>query len=494
MIKEVKIPEISENVTSGKVVDVLVRPGDAIEVDDPIIEFETEKAVVEIPSPFRGRVAEILVEEGDELKVGDVIAKIDTGEGEEKQEAPEEKERYEERKVGAGKEVKRPSEKEGRSEEEGDREEPGRKAKERPEEREVEADSQEVTAEGKEGAAEEEEKEKKEEKEAQRGPVPEIGEEKSRGRGGAKDSGSAPASPSVRRFARELGVDIREVRPAEAGGRISEADVKAHVRRASIGKEGEGEPGLPSAEAPARQPELPDFNRWGEIETRELTGVRRLTAEKMVASWQTVVHVTQFERVDITAAAEFIRCKADRAADQGVKLTITPFLMKVCAAALRKFSQFNSSIDMVKNDLILKKYVHIGLAVDTPRGLLVPVVRNADRKTILELAVEIVDLAGRARDKKIKPDEMEGGTFTISNQGGIGGTNFTPVVFWPQAAILGVSQASIEPVYIDGELRPRQILPLALSYDHRIADGADAARFLRWMRESIEHPLAMHFE
>jgi pyruvate dehydrogenase E2 component (dihydrolipoamide acetyltransferase) len=148
----------------------------------------------------------------------------------------------------------------------------------------------------------------------------------------------------------------------------------------------------------------------------------------------------------------------------------------------------------MKKQLILKKYVHIGLAVDTPRGLLVPVVRNADSKTIRKLAVEIVDLARRARDKKIKPDEMEGGTFTISNQGGIGGTNFTPVVFWPQAAILGVSRASSEPVYIDGELRPRQVLPLALSYDHRIADGADAARFVRWICESIEHPLTMHFD
>ncbi len=243
-----------------------------------------------------------------------------------------------------------------------------------------------------------------------------------------------------------------------------------------------------------RQPELPDFSRWGEIETRELTGVRRLTAEKITASWQAVVHVTQFDRVDITAALEFMRRNAERVASRGGKLTLTAVLFKVCAAALRKFSQFNTSIDPRNNRMILKKYVHIGLAVDTPRGLLVPVVRNADRKSILELAVEIGDLAGRARSKKIMPDEMDGGTFTISNQGGIGGTNFTPVVFWPQAAILGVSQASTEPKYIDGELRPRQVLPLALSYDHRIADGAAAARFLRWICESIEQPLTMHFD
>jgi pyruvate dehydrogenase E2 component (dihydrolipoamide acetyltransferase) len=298
----------------------------------------------------------------------------------------------------------------------------------------------------------------------------------------------------VRRFARELGVDIHEVRPAEPGGRISEADVRAYVRRASIGNEEKEGIGGPRAGVAARRPALPDFTRWGEVESRELTAVRRLTAEKMSASWQSVVHVTQFDRVDITAVSEFMRRKAERVADAGGKLTITAVLMKICAAALVKFPQFNASIDPDGNRLILKKYVHIGLAVDTPRGLLVPVVRDADRKTILELAVEIVALSGRARDKKITPDEMEGGTFTISNQGGIGGTDFTPVVFWPQAAILGVSRASTEPVYIDGELRPRQVLPLALSYDHRIADGADAARFLRWIREGIEHPLAMLFD
>jgi pyruvate dehydrogenase E2 component (dihydrolipoamide acetyltransferase) len=245
-----------------------------------------------------------------------------------------------------------------------------------------------------------------------------------------------------------------------------------------------------SAELPA----LPDFSNWGEVETRELSSVRRLTAGSVSVSWQTVVHVTQFERVDITAALDFMGRHADKVADQGGKLTITAVLMKICAAALKRFPAFNASIDTANNRLILKKYVHIGLAVDTPRGLLVPVVRNADRKSILELAVEIGDLARSARDKKIKPDEMEGGTFTISNQGGIGGTNFTPVVFWPQAAILGVSRASTEPLYVDGEFRPRTLLPLALSYDHRIADGADAARFVRWIRDGIEQPLTLHLD
>jgi pyruvate dehydrogenase E2 component (dihydrolipoamide acetyltransferase) len=296
----------------------------------------------------------------------------------------------------------------------------------------------------------------------------------------------------VRRFARELGVDIHAVKAAGPGERITEADVKAYVKKelSAESKPGVAEHSL----APAERPALPDFSRWGEVETRELTSVRRLTAGSVAVSWQTVVHVTQFERVDITAAMDFMGRNADKVADQGGKLTITAVLMKICAAALTRFPAFNASIDPENNQLILKKYVHIGLAVDTPRGLLVPVVRNVDRKTILELAVDIVDLARRARNKKIKPDEMEGGTFTISNQGGIGGTDFTPVVFWPQAAILGVSRATTEPQYVDGELRPRTVLPLALSYDHRIADGADAARFVRWIRDSIEHPLTAHLD
>jgi pyruvate dehydrogenase E2 component (dihydrolipoamide acetyltransferase) len=479
MIKEVRIPEISENVTSGKVVAVLVHPGDEIEVDDPIIEFETEKAVVEIPSPFKGRVTEVLAGEGDELNVGDVIARIDTETEAGRKEARAEGKRGGEREAGgAGK-----AETAARDEalEEGEEaireerkpaEEPGRKTAEATGYRKRKAEA---------------EPGQKEEK-----GFPEDKEKRPRGEGDAQKRLPAPASPSVRRFARELGVDIHEVQPGEPGSRITEADVKAFVKRARL--KGERPAAAASAGGPGEAPGLPDFTRWGEIESRELTGVRRLTAEKMAASWQAVVHVTQFDRVDITAVREFMRRKAEQVAEQGGRLTITAVLMKACAAALRRFPQFNTSIDLPNHRLIFKKYVHVGLAVDTPRGLLVPVVRHADRKTILELAVEIVDLAGRARDKKIKPDEMEGGTFTISNQGGIGGTDFTPVVFWPQAAILGVSQASTEPRYIDSELRPREILPLALSYDHRIADGADAARFLRWIRESIEHPLAMHFD
>lgn len=474
MIKEIKIPEISENVTSGKVVEVLVEPGDDLKVDDPVIEFETEKAVVEIPSPFEGRITEVLVQEGEEMNVGDVIAKIDTEKGAAGEENGKEGAEAQAEGDGGKTESKSAAEEKAPAEEEVIKERPERKdeAEEKKEEKAETADS--------EGAAGEGEEEKARQAEEKRPQAV------------ADKRAPAAASPSVRRFARELGVDIHAVKAAGPGDRITEADVKAYVKKELSA---ESKPGVAEhSPAPAERPALPDFSRWGEVETRELTSVRRLTAGSVAVSWQTVVHVTQFERVDITAAMDFMGRNADKVADQGGKLTITAVLMKICAAALTRFPAFNASIDPANNQLISKKYVHIGLAVDTPRGLLVPVVRNADRKTILELAVEIVDLARRARNKKIKPDEMEGGTFTISNQGGIGGTDFTPVVFWPQAAILGVSRATTEPQYVDGELRPRTVLPLALSYDHRIADGADAARFVRWIRDSIEHPLTVHLD
>jgi pyruvate dehydrogenase E2 component (dihydrolipoamide acetyltransferase) len=296
----------------------------------------------------------------------------------------------------------------------------------------------------------------------------------------------------VRRFARELGVDIYKIKASDPGGRITEDDVKAHVKR------GDGpEKMAPSGIGPTEmtpEPELTDFSRWGDVETVELDGVRRITAANMSIAWRTVPHVTQFDQADITGLQAFIEKNAETVARSGGKLTVTSILVKVCAAALKKFERFNASIDPANQRLILKKYVHIGIAADTPRGLLVPVVRNADRKNISQIAAEITDLADRARSKKLKPDEMEGGTFTISNQGGIGGVGFTPIVFWPQAAILGVSRASTEPRFIDGEFKPRSMLPLSLSFDHRMIDGADAARFLRWMCESLEQPFTMVLE
>jgi len=464
MIEEVTIPEISENVESGTIIRVLVAVGDMIDIDDVLVEFETEKALVEIPSTVKGKIAELLAKEGDEMRVGDVIARVDTdGEADQKDTA-----------ASAA-----PAE-EARKEKEAD---PDQGVPEKPSLAQGPGKVEAEVAESEKAAAPTAEKP---------AGTPEPAETQKKTEDRTADRGPAPASPSVRRLARELGVDIYAVKAAKPGGRITEADVKAFVKKGEPAVR-TAPPGAAPTETPG-EPGLPDFSRWGEVETVALDGVRRITAANMSAAWRTVPHVTQFDQADITGLQDFISKNAAKVAQNGGKLTLTAILVKVCAAVLKRFERFNASIDPVNRQLILKKYVHIGIAADTPRGLLVPVVRHADQKSISRLAAEITDLADRARNKKLKPDEMEGGTFTLSNQGGIGGVGFTPVVFWPQAAILGVSRASIMPRYIDGEFKPRSMLPLSLSFDHRIIDGADAARFLRWVCESLEHPFTMVLE
>jgi pyruvate dehydrogenase E2 component (dihydrolipoamide acetyltransferase) len=295
----------------------------------------------------------------------------------------------------------------------------------------------------------------------------------------------APASPSIRRLARELGLDIHQIRGSGPSGRITESDVKRHVR--------DRRPDTSHTALP-QTPELPDFSRWGEIEIEQMETVRRLTAQSTATSWSSIPHVTQFDEADVSHVMAFIEKNAKSAEKAGARLTITAIITRICALGLQRFPQFNASVDMTHQRIIHKRYVHIGIAVDTPRGLLVPVVRDADRKSILELAKAIADLAERARNKKIKPDELEGGTFTISNQGGIGGAGFTPIVLWPQVAILGISRSAVKPVYNKDRLEPRTILPLSLSYDHRIIDGADAARFLRWICDCLNQPLTLFLE
>ncbi len=463
MIEEVKIPEISENVESGTIVRVLVEVGDMIDIDDVLVEFETEKALVEIPSTVKGKITEMLAKKGDEMRVGDVIARVDT------ESRSDDKDTAESEPAADDAQKKKEEEEQELPEES--------PPAETPEEVKAEVDEKEQDA-------------AQAPKKPADAPEPAVAQKKTEDR--PADRGPAPATPSVRRFARELGVDIYDVKASRPGGRITGNDVKAHVKKGER-PDKTAPPGIAAAEMTA-EPELPDFSRWGEVETVELDGVRRITAANMSIAWRSVPHVNQFDQADITGLQEFINKNAEKVAQNGGKLTVTAILVKVCAAALKKFGRFNASIDPANQRLILKKYVHIGIAADTPRGLLVPVVRNADQKSISRLAAEISDLADRARNKKLKPDEMEGGTFTLSNQGGIGGVGFTPIVFWPQAAILGVSRASVMPRYIDGEFKPRSLLPLSLSFDHRIIDGADAARFLRWVCESLEHPFTMLLE
>jgi len=286
-------------------------------------------------------------------------------------------------------------------------------------------------------------------------------------------------------------VDINQVQGSGAGGRISLEDVKRHARELHARPASQPFRGaLPAAP-------LPDFTKWGAVERQPMSNVRRATAERMTQAWLTIPHVTQFDKADITNLEQLRQhYDAQRAGATGGKLTLTAIVLKVVAAALKRFPQFNASIDMTTHEVIHKTYYHIGVAVDTDRGLLVPVIRNADQKNILELSAELTQLAERARGHKTTLEEMQGGTFTITNLGGLGGTNFTPIINPPEVAILGLARSNIEPVYNDSteQFAPRLMLPLALSYDHRLIDGADGVRFLRWVVEALQQPFLLALE
>jgi pyruvate dehydrogenase E2 component (dihydrolipoamide acetyltransferase) len=298
----------------------------------------------------------------------------------------------------------------------------------------------------------------------------------------AADGPAAPAAPSVRRLARELGVDIRRVSGSGPEGRISSEDVQAFVRSAMS---------APQGTASAAAATLPDFTKWGEVERKPMSNIRRKTAEHLSNAWNTIPHVTQHDRADITALEALRKEYSPQAEKAGGKLTMTAIALKIVAVALRKFPDFNASIDVARNELIYRKSVHVGVAVDTDRGLLVPVIRNADARGIFELAAELAKASEKARAAKLSLDDMQGGGFTITNLGGIGGTSFTPIVNWPEVAILGISRASQEPVHNGAQFEPRLMLPLSLSYDHRVIDGANAARFLRWVAEAFEQPFLL---
>ena len=451
MIHEIRLPEVGENIESGEIAKVLVAPGDPVEEEQTLIELETDKAVVEVPAAVSGVIKEVLVKEGETVKVGQLLAIVDTE---------------------AVPAAKKPEEKET-----------GEAAAEVPHEPEIpgpavaEAPGAEEVAPPSEPAPVETEAPAPAAPAAPAGPAP-VSEETGPRR-------LIPASPAVRRLARELGVDISQVPGTGPGGRISAEDVKKLAKRLITGAAAPaGGRGIPF------EP-LPDFSKFGEIERQPMSTIRRKTAEHLSYAWATVPHVTQFDKADITELEAMRKRLAPKVEGAGGKLTFTAILLKVCAEALRRFPQFNASVDMARGEIIYKRYVHIGVAVDTDRGLLVPVIRNVDQKTITELAVELKGLAEKARSRKISPDELQGGNFSISNLGGIGGTYFTPVVNTPEVAILGVSRAEFEPRYRDGEFVPRLMLPLSLSYDHRLIDGADAIRFLRWIVEALENPLEL---
>jgi pyruvate dehydrogenase E2 component (dihydrolipoamide acetyltransferase) len=296
---------------------------------------------------------------------------------------------------------------------------------------------------------------------------------------GRPTDGVVPAGPATRRLARELGIDLSQVTGTGRRGRVTQDDVRTYVRSLASGSAAPGTRGGPPASPP-----LPKFESFGPVEREPLSGIRKATARQMGLAWSLVPHVTQQDDADITDLEAFRKAREGK----GPKLTVTAFALKACAVALKQFPQFNSSLDLANNQLVRKNYYHIGVAVDTERGLLVPVLRDVDHKSVEQLAVELNETAEKARQGKA---EMTGGTFTITNLGGIGGTGFTPIVNWPEVAILGISRGKLTPVYRNGELVPRLILPLSLSYDHRVIDGAAAARFTRLVAELLENPWMM---
>jgi len=453
MSLEIIVPEVSDGVTSGTVISISVAVNDQVEEDQTLLELETDKAVVAIPSPAAGVISAINVAEGDTVAVGSVIMQMD--------------------------ETASPDE--GRS------------------------SSGDTAAEGKVDAGEKGNTEEKD-------PQVETLQEESKTTlsevdplppaidnqvadavdltSVRRDNLVAPASPSVRRIARDLGVDIYQVQGTGAGGRISEEDVRQFVRDTMHRLSGGESTNAVTGEFRGlhAQRSLPDFSQWGGISRQPLSRVRELTADAMAYAWSTIPMVTQYDKVQVTGIEEFRR-DYNSAANAENKLTMTAILVKVCAAALSAFPQFNSSLDLASKELILKEYIHVGVAVDTPGGLLVPVIRDANQKGIESLALELNQLADKTRERKISPADLEGGTFTISNLGGIGGTSFTPIVYAPQVAILGVSRAETEPHWNGHEFTPEKMMTLSLTYDHRVIDGADGARFLRWICEAIENPL-----
>lgn len=431
-IVEFHLPDLGENIESADVVNVLVKVGDIIVKDQGIIEIETDKATIEVPSTISGKVIEVLVKAGDKAKVGQTIIKVEPDEVSEpkavetkKSEIPQEQ-KVEEPKA---KFIKQPT-----------TEVKGELPKLHPMEF------------------------------VEQPPIL---------------KGAAPAAPSVRRLAREIGVDINKVPGTGPGGRITMDDVKAYSKKLH-----ESRTEVSGLISGLKAETLPDFSKFGEIKKVEMSNIRKKTAEHLSYAWATIPHVTQFDKADITNLEKTRKELSKIVEKSGTKLTITAILVKFIVEALKKFPQFNSSIDMEKKEIIYKNYFNIGIAVDTEHGLIVPVIKDADKKSLTQISIEMNLLAEKARTKKIGLEDLQGGCFTITNLGGIGGTYFTPIVNSPEVAILGVSRSSYEPVWNGyGTFEPRLMLPLSLSYDHRIIDGADAIRFLRFIVESLEQPM-----
>jgi pyruvate dehydrogenase E2 component (dihydrolipoamide acetyltransferase) len=419
---DVKLPKLGEGAESGVVVSLAVKEGDQITKGQTILELENEKAVAAIPSSAAGTVRKINVKMGDRISAGQVILVLDAANG-----GPPEAE--------APKAAPKPAPKAPRA------------AKASPAEEEEPAEAYEESEEPTETAAD-------------------------------RAGFAPPASPSLRKLAREIGLDLRKVRGTDAGGRISVADVRGYIQR--LQREAARPKPAPAAPPAVAQPkpESIDFSQWGPVTKKPLPPIRLTISRRMVENKASIPHVTQFDEADITIMTELRKKYAAEYEKEGARLTLTSFALKAVANALQKFPSFNCSLDEATNELVFKNYYHIGLAVDTEQGLLVPVIRDVNKKDLLQLSKEVQEFAEKARNRKVALEEMKGGTFTISNQGGIGGAHFTPIINKPEVAILGLGRGVLKPVVRENnKIEPRLMMPMGLSYDHRVIDGGEAARF-----------------
>jgi pyruvate dehydrogenase E2 component (dihydrolipoamide acetyltransferase) len=421
---DVKLPKLGEGADSGVVVNVFVKEGDTVAKDQAVMELENEKAVAAIPSTGAGVVEKVYVKAGDRISAGQKILTIADSANAAAAPAP----------------VVAPVPK--------------------PAAKKIAPKAAPVV------------------EEADDEPVAESPDE--------IVNENPVASPSVRKAAREFGIDLRKISGSESGGRITSGDVKNYIARLIRAA---ARPAVAATEAaPAKAaPVQIDFSQWGPVTKKSVTPLRKVIARRMSESWNTVARVTQFDDIDFTKLGELRKKFAPAYEAKGVKLTLTPFVLKAVAETLKKHSIFNSSLDEVANEIILKEYVHLGIAVDTDQGLMVPVIRDVDKKSLFDLAKELELLAAKARDRKISADEMKGGTFTISNQGAIGGAHFTPIINLPEVAILGLGRGALKPVVRDGKVEVRLLTPMALSYDHRVIDGGSAARFTVDLLKAFEN-------
>jgi pyruvate dehydrogenase E2 component (dihydrolipoamide acetyltransferase) len=452
MATQFTLPEMGD-IMSGTIAKILVSEGDSVQEETPILELETDKAVQEVPCTVSGTVGKILVKPGDTLKVGDPVFDL----------------------VGASASTPAPATAPASapaSTSSGASNGAGTTASQN-------AGPVAAQAAQQNGASQSAPSDAPPPAGAQEPAAPQLSDVAQRV--------LIPAAPSVRRIAREMGVDIRQVKGSGLESRISAQDVQNFARGVQPGAVPAAQPQAAPSFAPVA---LPDFSKFGQVERVAMSGIRKATAEQMQRAWSSVPHVTQFDKIDITSIEAMRKNYGKQAEAAGGKLTVTAIMLKVVVSALKKFPAFNSAIDVEANELVMKKYFHIGVAVDTPNGLLVPVIRDCDRKSVFELAAELGEIAGKARDRKLGRDDMSGGSFTITNLGGIGGTHFTPIVNVPEVAILGLSRASMEPVWNKetSEFEPRLMMPISLSYDHRVIDGADGARFTRFLATMLEDP------